>query len=278
MADVIPHASTATSATTAVRHGVRACAPAVLVGLVCIVAAEWTWWLHPRGLLEGAASPAAGVLLGTLLLLVPRRWPAPLATAALAVGLVAARHDAPAEIAVGRAVATVAAAVATALLLRWYAGGAFRLQRVRELGALFAAAAVGGVLGAALETLALAVALDLDTAAMWRSAWPTAFSFAIGMVLVAAAILSAFVGVAPARRRGGPFEAVALAAAVVAVSVLALGRWGDPLAFSAAALLVWAALRFGARGVAWSILVMVAAADWAAARAAGPFDTMLDAA
>ena len=59
--------------------------------------------------------------------------------------------------------------------------------------------------------------------------------------------------------------------------MLAIGRWGDPLAFSAAALLVWAALRFGARGVAWSVLVMVAAADWAAARAAGPFDTMLDA-
>ena len=226
---------------------------------------------------QGAASPAAGVLLGALLLLAPRRWPAPVAAAALAVGLVAVRHDAMAEIAVGRAVATVAAAVATALLLRWYAGGAFRLQRLRELGALFAAAAVGGVLGAALDTLARTVALDLDTAAIWRGAWTSAVSLALGMVLVAAAILSAFVGVAPARRRGGPFEAVALAAAVVAVSVLAIGRWGDPLAFSAAALLVWAALRFGTRGVAWSVLVMVATADWAAARASGPFDTMLDA-
>ena len=221
MADVIPHASTAPTVTTAVRRGVQACAPALLVGVLTVLAAEWTWWLHPGGLLLGAAPPAAGVLLGALLLLAPGRWPAPIVVSAAAVGLVAARHDAVAEVVVGRAVSVAAAAVAAAVLLRWYEGGAFRLDRVRELGTLVVAAAVGAVLGAALDTLAWTIAVDLDGAAMWRAAWPTAVSLTIGMVLVAVAILTAFVGVSPARRRGGPLEALVLAVAVVAVSIFA---------------------------------------------------------
>ena len=140
MVDVIQHASAGPIASSTSRRVLRTVAPAVLVGLFTVLAAEWTWWLHPHGWLTGAASPGAGVLLGALLLLAPRRWPGPLLASALAVGLVAARHDAGVSLSAGRAIATVAAAVATALLLRWYAGGSFRLLRVRELAALLAAA------------------------------------------------------------------------------------------------------------------------------------------
>ena len=154
MGDVMSNASAATDPPSAAVRGLRAYGPSVLVAVLSAAAAEWMWWLHPRGVLEGAAAPAAGVLLGVLLLLVPRRWPGPVAAAALAVGLVAARHHAGAELVVGRALATVAAALAAAVLLRWYAAGAFRLQRVRELCALVGAAAVGGALGAAVETVA----------------------------------------------------------------------------------------------------------------------------
>ena len=276
MADVMPHASTATLASSALQRGLRVCGPALVVAVVTALAAEWTWWLHPAGVLHGAAAPAAGVALAALLLLPPRRWPGPLVGSALAVGLVAARHHAGIELSVGRALATVAAATAAALLLHAYAGGTFRLERVRELCALCVAAGVGAALGAALDTLARAVTHDFDAGELWRIAWPTTVAFGIGMVLVVAAILTAVVPAPPAPRRGGRLEAAALAVAVVVVSVLALGRWRDPLAFSAALLLVWAALRFGARGVAWSSLVMVATADWAAARATGPFHTMLE--
>ena len=121
MADVISHASTGGPSPSATARAFRAGAPALLVGIVCALAAEWTWWLHPHGVLQAAASPAAGFVLGALVLLPPRRWPAPAAVAALAVGLVAARHHAGVDIAVGRAVATVVAALAAALLLRGYA-------------------------------------------------------------------------------------------------------------------------------------------------------------
>ena len=168
MADVMSNATTATDPPSAVARGLRAYGPSVLVAVLCAAAAEWTWWLHPHGLLEGAAAPAAGVLLGVLLLLVPRRWPGPVFAAALAVGLVAARHHAGAELVVGRALATVAAALVAALLLRWYAAGAFRLQRVRELCALAAAAAVGGVVGAAVETVARAVGNGSSVDVLWR--------------------------------------------------------------------------------------------------------------
>jgi len=275
LADVMSNATTATDPPSAVARGLRAYGPSVLVAVLCAAAAEWTWWLHPHGLLEGAAAPAAGVLLGVLLLLVPRRWPGPVFAAALAVGLVAARHHAGAELVVGRALATVAAALVAALLLRWYAAGAFRLQRVRELCALAAAAAVGGVVGAAVETVARAVGNGSSVDVLWREAWPNAAAIAIGMVVVSAAMLTATAPAPRPRVRGNALEGVALAIAVIAVSVLALGRWNDALAFSATLLLVWAALRFGPRGVAWSGIVMVAAADWAAARAAGPFTGMI---
>ena len=278
MADVMSmsNASTAADPPSAARRGVRAYGPSVLVAVLCAAAAEWTWWLHPHGVLEGAAAPAAGVLLGVLLLLVPRRWPGPVAAAALAVGIVAARHHAPAELVVGRALATAAAALATALLLRWYAAGAFRLQRVRELCALAAAAAVGGALGAAIETVARAIGNTSSVDALWRDAWPSAVAIAVGMVVVSAAMLTATAPAPRPRIRGNALEAVALGIAVITVSVLALGHWNDALAFSATLLLVWAALRFGPRGVAWSGIVMVAAADWAAARATGPFTNVVD--
>src|SRR5207244_1002109 len=66
-------------------------------------------------------------------------------------------------------------------------------------------------------------------------------------------------------------EAVALAGAVVGVTILAFRLWADPLAYAAVLLLVWAALRFGVRGVAGAALAMVAIADWATARGTGPF-------
>ncbi len=276
MADDMSNASGATDPPSAAARGLRAYGPSVLVAVLCAAAAEWTWWLHPHGVLEGAAAPAAGVLLGVLLLLVPRRWPGPVAAAALAVGLVAARHDADAELVVGRALATVAAALATAVLLRWYSAGAFRLQRVRELCALAAAAAVGGALGAAVETAARAVGNTSSVDVLWRDAWPSAVAIAIGMVLVAAAMLTATAPAPRPRIRGNALEGLALGIAVITVSVLALARWNDALAFSATLLLLWAALRFGPRGVAWSGIVMVAAADWAAARATGPFTSLVD--
>ena len=63
---------------------------------------------------------------------------------------------------------------------------------------------------------------------------------------------------------------MALVLAVAGVAV-AITQFEDPLVFAGALVLLWGALRFGPAAVAWSGLVLVAAADWSAARLAGPF-------
>ena len=276
MADVISHATTDTDHAASTRRVLAACGPTAIVTVATAAAVQWVHWLHPGVTVAVAAAPAVGILLAALLLLAPGRWPGPLVGAAVAVGLITATHDLGIELAIGRSLATVAAAAAAAVLLRWYAGGRFHLIRVQDLLALVVAAAVGAGLGAAVDTLALAAARDLSSSDLWRAAWQCVFADDLGMVLVAAAVLTCTETAGSTRHRGGPIEAVALALTVVVVSAFALGRWDDPLAYSAVVLLGWAALRFGPRGVAVSGLVMAGVATWAAARGTGPFTDIVD--
>jgi PAS domain S-box-containing protein len=264
--DVIPHATS----TVRARRVVLATAPALAVAAVVFGVAWWGWWLHPGGVATPAVAASAGVVLAVLLLLPVRAWAAPLIAAGIAVGAAAAAHDASPELVVGTALAVVAAAFAAAVLLRWYASGPFHLTRVRELGTLAAAAAVGGVLGAALRTIAIAIDQQRTAGDLWRIAWPAAIAMSVGLVLVPTAVLT-LVTRAPASRIGGrELEAVLLVLAVAGVAI-AITRVEDPLVFAGSAVLLWAALRFGAAAVAWSSIVLMAAADWSAARLVGPF-------
>jgi PAS domain S-box-containing protein len=209
-------------------------------------------------------------VLAVLLLLRPRSWAPPCLAGALAVGLVAALHDAPVEIVLGSALAVAVAALLPAALLGWYAGGPLHLTRVRELCTLTVAAAVGGIVGAAVQALGVAVAHDLDADGLWRATWPGAIALFLGLVLVPTAVLT-LVHPAPAGRLAGRGpEAFVLLLAVGGVAVaFALGD--DPLVFAGVVVLSWAAVRFGPAAVAWSAIVLLAAADWSAARLTGPF-------
>ncbi len=276
MAHGITQATADAGSAAALRRAVTAVAPAAIVAVLTAGAVQWVHWLHPGTTVAVAAAPAVGILLAALLLLEAPQWPGPLVASAVTVGAVTVADHLGAELAVGRALATVVAATTAAVLLRWYGGGRFRLARVQELLALVVAAVLGAILGAAVDTLAVAIAHDLSSADLWRAAWQCALADGFGMVLVAAAALTAVEPRRSVRRRGGRVEGAALALAVVAVSALAFGRWNDPLAFSAALLLGWAALRFGPRGVALSGVVMVGVAGWAAARATGPFAALAD--
>ena len=276
MADVITHATPGSGTTSSVRQVLLACAPTAIVVVATAAAVQWVHWLHPGATVAVAAAPAVGILLAALLLLAPRRWPGPLAGGALAVALVTAAHDFGAELAIGRALATVIAAAVAAVLVRWYAGGRFRLARVQALLALVVASALGASVGAAVDTVAVSLARDLPLSDLWRAAWQCAAADGIGMVLVVAAVLTCSEPTVTTRHRGGRLEAAALALAVVVVSAFALGRWDDPLAYSAVVVLAWAALRFGPRGVAVSAMVMVGVASWAAARGTGPFTDVGD--
>ena len=149
MVDVIPHATTGGRAP----GSCGPCSPRCSSRSSVFAVALWGWWLHPAGVLTPALAGAAGVVLVVLLLTPPRAWAGALVAGALATAGAAAWHDAPVELVVGQAVAVTGAAFVAAALLRWYASGPFHLTRVRELCTLVAAAAVGGVLGAALQTL-----------------------------------------------------------------------------------------------------------------------------
>ena len=123
MVDVIPHATTVRRAPRVVRTAL----PAVLVAVVVFGLALWGWWLHPGGVLTPALAGPAGR---------GARRAAPVGAARVARTARRGRarrrpsprrwHDAPVELVVGHAVATAAAALAAALLLRWYARGPFQ--------------------------------------------------------------------------------------------------------------------------------------------------------
>jgi PAS domain S-box-containing protein len=266
LADVIPHDTTDADSPSGARTTALV---SLLVAAAAFGVAEWTWWLHPSGIVSTAIAPAAGVLLAALVMFPPRRWPLPVLAAVLALGIAGARHEAPAELVVADALAVASAALATAVLLRWYARDTFHLTRVRELCTLAVAAAVGGVVGAAVRTVGVALLDDRSVGALWKVAWPTAIAIAFGMVLVPVAVVTAVVA-RTIRMRASIVELVLFVVAVAAVAV-AIARVDDPLVFAGSAVLVWGALRVGPASVAWSAVVFVAAADWAAARATGPF-------
>jgi PAS domain S-box-containing protein len=266
LVDVIPHATTGERAPRIV----RAIVPALVVAIVVFGVALWGWWLHSGGVLTPALAAAAGVVLAALLLTQPRAWAPPLVAGALAVAGAAAVHDAPVELVVGHALAVSAAALASAVLLHWYARGRFHLTRVQELCTLVAAAAVGGLLGAAVQTLAVAIEREPTVDELWRIAWPIAIAIGAGMVLIPTAVLTLLTRAPASYLRGRDIEAVLLVLALAGV-VLAITQVEDPLVFAGALVLVWAALRFGPAAVAWSGIALVAAADWSAARLHGPF-------
>jgi PAS domain S-box-containing protein len=143
---------------------------------------------------------------------------------------------------------------------------------VRELCTLVVAAVVGGVVGSVLQTLAVALesARDERVGDLWATAWPAAIAIGSGLVLVPAAIVTLAIPARSWNVRGRGAEAFALIVAVAGVA-FAFARAEEPFVFLGAAVLLWAAMRFGPSAVAWSAIALVASADWAAARVTGPF-------
>ena len=162
-------------------------------------------------------------------------------------------------------------AVVGACLLRRVAGFMPSLERVRDVLALVALAAVGSTLIAAtIGVGSLVVGGEVpvdDFGSVWRVWWLGDMG---GDLLVAPLILAAAAHWPFDRVPGRASEAIVLAAAVVGLSVFVF-RQETNLAYLVFPLLVWAALRFWQPGAAAASLAVATIAVYYTANEDGPF-------
>jgi PAS domain S-box-containing protein len=145
------------------------------------------------------------------------------------------------------------------------------LERIRDVVALV-------LLAGALSTIVSATigvaSLDADglvRRGMFLSTWRTWWlGDIVGDVLMASALLVLTASPRAPKRRLWQAEAAALAAALVAVSVIAFSG-GSLRTYATLPLLFWAALRFGQPGAVCGGLVVAALATWFTTHGQGPF-------
>ena len=160
------------------------------------------------------------------------------------------------------------AVVATWLLRRLVADGA-PLRSVGGVTRMLIALAAGTALSATIGTASLAlgdVVREAHAITVWRTWW---LGDATGALLVVPLAI-AWVAPPPSWRRRTALEAVVLGAAIVGVSAVALGT-ARPLTYLVFPTLIWAALRFGARGATVAIAATAGFTLWYTTRSVGPF-------
>jgi signal transduction histidine kinase len=177
-------------------------------------------------------------------------------------------------------VANVARALTAAGLLRWWLGGAPRLDSIGPLlvfiaVAAFVAPAVGATLGAA------SVVLHGAAETYWRPWCAWFLSNALTGLTVLPALLLAFACAADCRREGFTrervLEALLVVAALAATCVVAFalsdtGQFHPALPlYAPLPVLIWSALRFGPGGASLALSAVTFVAVWSADRGYGPF-------
>ena len=246
--------------------------PAVLlaVGLVYLAMSQVSVWLNDPAKAGAGLWPAAGVTLGALVLLPPSRWGWVLSAVLLAeVGGDVARGY-PLAAAVGWAAGNMVEPWLGAVLLRRHGNRAGALSPVAPLLrflllAVVAAPVVGGTVGTA--------ATVLFVGGGFGDVWP---KYVVGDgvgVLTVAPLLLAWRTPRPYPR--SPWEAAVLGLGVVVVGVLVLsdlaGSWSVSLAYLLIPFFTWAALRYGALGVAVLSVPVAVVGEWVTANGLGAF-------
>jgi len=217
--------------------------------------------------------PASGFAVANLVLAGRWLWPAILAGSFLGN----AASGAPWDFATGAAVANTMEAVVAATLLR-DVGFRPALDRARDVVFFVLHACVtGAALGALIGVTSLTVTGMMRGVTTWDAFLTWWVGDAMGLLLVAPLILvwsrrPRLLG----RSVGRAAEGVALTILVVATSAVVFGgRFLErpdafPLAFTLFPLFIWAALRFGPRGMITQLSCMSAIAVAGTARGAGP--------
>jgi signal transduction histidine kinase len=160
------------------------------------------------------------------------------------------------------------ALVATMLMRRMIEGSP--LGSVRNVLRMVAAIGAGAAVSATIGSLSL-LAGGVIGSSSWPDVWRTWLLGDFGGALIVVPLAIAWSG--PLPRRVEParaVEAVAMIAAVACVSEIAF-RTHEPVAYLVFPTLIWAALRFGARGATAAITVAVGFAIWNTTHYEGPF-------
>ena len=246
-----------------------------LAGVVLIGAAGFALAQGGKALLltgpAGAFWPAGGFGIAVLYLAGLRWWPGVLLGDAgslvwdvLSTDLALPVGSAFAELAGDMARALIAVAI-----LRALAGPRAAMDRLRDVGAVLVAVAIGAAVSATVAMLALWAGDVIEASGMtvfWRSWWLG--DVAGGLVVIPLAL--AWVCGSTAVWRGRGWEGALMLATVVALSAIAMSA-DQPLTYVVFPGLIWAALRLGPQGATLAIAVAVVIALWATSHELGPF-------
>ena len=226
---------------------------------------------HPVS--DGAGlAPAAGLSLGTLLVLPRRLWGWLLAGVAVAELGGDLSRGYPVAVCLGWTVGNVVEPLVAATLLRWVGnrhGALTPLPRLLEFLGL--AVVAGPLVGASIGTAATVLGLGASLGQTWPK---FVIGDALGVLVVTPVILAW-----GARRtewhRRSRWEALAMAASALAVTILVFsdlgGSWTATMAYLLIPFFTWAALRFGMLTVSVLSMVVAFVSTYVTWAGAGPF-------
>ena len=207
--------------------------------------------------------PPVGVGIAALMLYGTGLWPG------IVIGdLLVADFSSPLGTVLGQTVGNTLEVVVAAVLLRRLIGSRTGLERVGDVFALVAAAAVGTLISASFgaTSLRLGDVIPQDQfAEVWRTWWLSDFS---GALVVTPLILTWATRGWSGLSRWDLVEGAALIAALVLLAELPSQRDVPYVVFP---VLIWAALRFGPRGAATALAIVSGLTVWNTAHNAGPF-------
>ena len=220
-----------------------------------------------------AVWPPSGIALASILLVGPRLWPGVWLGAALTNLTVQGSPALAAAIATGNSLEAV---IAAELILRYADGGRFERGEpiVRFVGLCALSAGVAAGFGVLALVITQAVAMDTFVANLWTW-WQ---GDAAGMIIVTPLILSWYAAGWPRFSPARAVEAVFLAVALAVTAFLVFGGLREDTATTSFAFLtlpfiIWAAIRFGPRGVTSATALLCAIAIWHAVKGGGLFGT-----
>jgi signal transduction histidine kinase len=215
-------------------------------------AAQLSYHLEFAGPVAAIVWLPVGVAIGFLYLGGVGLWPG-----ALAGDLMANEYSAvPVAAGLGQTTGNVLEVVVATVLIRRLVPRGSPLESIGGLGRLLVALASGVAISATIGTLSLRLAGVVHmhhVATVWRTWWLGDFVGALVVVPLALAWYG------PLPRRWPPARIVEAAAALAAVVVLSeiSSRSHRPVVYVVFPALIWAALRFGARGATLAIALAV---------------------